>query len=354
MPRNGLQEHVFCLRTVFDNIRHESAKLFAFIDVKDAFGSLDHQIMLNGMIQAGYPQHVIEVTRDLYTNSSFQLMTASGLTNKVTRGKGIIQGCPWSVIVFIQGIDPWLRWMAHPYPDEHLPCPCQGYVDDVDMCRRSEAEMLEMIHESEQFLQDTGMQAKHRKCALVIQRSGNNWYKRSNTHRLQLVLQGDNIPVYNREQPYTYLGHSVNMNGSAYRSQLDDITYNFENNPQKISSSPLPIAAKLEAVNAILISKLNFYFCNIQFTEKLLKLFENKIVQEVRHWLALNNSCTRAFMFLPRCQGGLGLVKPATMYHAKHVTFLLSLLNSDDPKVKDSARAAFHLHMSKRKVANVR
>ena len=65
--------------------------------------------MINAMSTAGYPQIVIDVTKDVYTDSSFQLVTSNGLTDKIVRGKGIIQGCPWSVIAFIQGIDAWLR-----------------------------------------------------------------------------------------------------------------------------------------------------------------------------------------------------------------------------------------------------
>ena len=55
-------------------------------------------------------------------------------------------------------------------------------------------------------------------------------------------------------------------------------------------------------------------------------------------------------MFLPRKLGGLGILKPSTVYYAKRVSFLLSVLNSDDMQVRETARYTFGLHMSKRKV----
>ena len=197
----------------------------------------------------------------------------------------------------------------------------------------------------------TGMEAKHRKCAMLHgQRSGNNWYARSKTHELSLPIQGDTIPVYSRDKPYPYLGFMLNMNGDAYLEQRNGLITQFHTNMQRISQSPLPIAAKIEAINTILISKLSFYFANMHFPDNILYQIESCIVYEVRQWLALNNSSTRSCMFLPRKHGGLGILKASTLYYAKRVSFLLSVLNSDDQQVRESARYTFHLHMSKRKV----
>ncbi len=95
IPRNGLQEHVLCLKSEIDNLKHTSSKLFiTFVDIKDAFGSLDHEYMLYVMHLCDYPDRIIQITKDIYSDSTFQLVTANGLTPKVTRHKGIIQGCP--------------------------------------------------------------------------------------------------------------------------------------------------------------------------------------------------------------------------------------------------------------------
>lgn len=119
----------------------------------------------------------------------------------------------------------------------------------------------------------------------------------------------------------------------------------------KIDVSPLPVNKKIEALNVIASSKLNFYFANMMFTEKTLKSLEDAIVTFARQQLKFNTSSTRAQVFCPRKSGGLGLLKPSTMYHAKRVSFLLSMLNSDDEHVKAVARGSFDLHMMKRKVA---
>ena len=73
------------------------------------------------------------------------------------------------------------------------------------------------------------------------------------------------------------------------------------------------------------------------------------MISYARHWLKLNASSSRAYFFTTRSKGGLGLTNPRVTYHAKHMQFYLSILNSDDPAVRYAARSSLELHMSKRK-----
>ncbi len=352
LPRSGLHEHVFGLQSDIDNFKHLSQKLcITFIDIKDAFGSIDHEIMLNALKLFGYPSLVCDLTRDIYNGSSFQLVTSKGLTKPIVRKKGIIQGCPWSVIVFEQGIDMWLRYATVNTPEIQIPNPIQGYVDDVSLCSTSVDEMTRMVKKTEEFMQYTGMSVKHRKCASLFgQRSGNSWYTGPRTENLSLEIQGDTIPRYAREQTYKYLGHQLNLAGNGTEKQLQSIMVDFRDRIAKIDIAPLPAAAKIQAINTMAISKLLFYFPILHFSEKVLDEIEDEVVSSVRKWLKLNTSCTRSVMFLARRDGGLGILNPRTMYHAKKVAFMVKSLNSDDEQVERAARSSLELHMKKRKV----
>ena len=81
----------------------------------------------------------------IYTDSTFQVKTASGLTRPMTRGKGIIQGCPWLVIISEQGVDKWLRWIEQGHTTPFTPDSVQGYVDDMDMTATNEDDVKEAI-----------------------------------------------------------------------------------------------------------------------------------------------------------------------------------------------------------------
>ena len=145
------------------------------------------------------------------------------------------------------------------------------------------------------------------------------------------MIQGKPLPKFNREQPYTYLGYEIRIDDNS--NQIDDLLSDFEKCLDQIDVSLLPSTAKLEAINIMCMSKINFYFPNLIFLEKHLMLLEDLIVGYARHWLSLNNSSTRAFFFTPQSKGGLGLINPKVMYYGKHMAFVLSVLNSNDAAV---------------------
>ena len=330
LPRNGLQEHVYCLKTAVNDFFHQSSKMFiTFVDLKDAFGSLDHDVMIQSLQQAGYPEYVIDLTRDIYSGSTFQVKTGQGITDNIPRSRGIIQGDPWSVICFEQGIDTWLRWMDDK-PPTHLPCPVQGYVDDVGTIATSVEDEHEMARKTGIYMDTTGLEAKHRKCAVLHgQRSGNNWAKNSKTGEISVNIQNAQVPVYPRDKHYPYLGYKIRMDNIC--TQTCDLITEFSTMLHKIDISLLPTSAKLEAINVLCMSRLSFSFPNLIYLEKQLSEIEDNIIDYARHWLSLNNSSTRAFFFTPRSRGGLGLINPKVMYYAKHLSFRLEVLNSDDP-----------------------
>ena len=246
----------------------------------------------------------------------------------------------------------WLRYASVNMPEVQLPNSCQGYVDDVNLCSTTEADMTEMVGKTEEFMTYTGMKVKHRKCALLHgQRSGNSWYAKGKTDRLTLSIQGDNIPKYTRDQSYKYLGHELNLTGNGLDNQLKGIVSKFDICMNNIDDAPLPAPAKLQAINSMAMSKLIFYFPIMHFTEKILEYVETRIVASVRSSLKLNKSSTRSFMFLSKKEGGLGILNPQTLYHAKRLAFAIKCLNSDDDQVQLTARESLRLHMEKRKVS---
>ena len=88
------------------------------------------------------------------------------MSDVVVRRKGIIQGDPWSVILFEQGIDRWLRGIQSLATEETNPAGF-GYADDVNMRSNNRKIGDEILSRTADFLDFTGMQLKHRKCAIL-------------------------------------------------------------------------------------------------------------------------------------------------------------------------------------------
>ena len=142
-------------------------------------------------------------------------------------------------------------------PDRVSPTPAQGYVDDVCYAETTEAGFTEMTRKTEVFLDNTGMEAKHRKCAILQgQRSGNNWKEMP---ACEQIIQNDVIPVLDKNQSYPYLGHNFFID-NKYSTQTADLVKRFKDDLKMLHASLLPISAKLEAINNVYLHKVSFYF----------------------------------------------------------------------------------------------
>ena len=81
IDRQGMNEHVFCLKTGIDDFKHESCKFYTvFLDFRDAFGTLSHNMMLRTLEEIYLnPLWTSSqtCTRDLFCKSSVETSSQS-------------------------------------------------------------------------------------------------------------------------------------------------------------------------------------------------------------------------------------------------------------------------------------
>ena len=151
--------------------------------------------------------------------------------------------------------------------------------------------------------------------------------------KTDLKINGEVIKQFPREKGYPYLGHFINLN-STWEEQMHLLDETFITRLEAIDKAPLPITAKIEAINIMICSVLESKICNTCLPLQKLKYYEDLIVNRVRKWLGLGTNANRKFMFVARSKGGLGLRNPTNMYIARKISFMVEMLNSDDNQVR--------------------
>ena len=108
--------------------------------------------------------------------------------------------------------------------------------------------MTKMGITTEHFLNYSGMQVKHRKCAILHgHRVGNNWYKVDRTENIHVVIQEKEIPKIGKSGKYQYLGHDFSLDSKANQSQVNDVMGSLLHNLEKINASICyPLLPKLK------------------------------------------------------------------------------------------------------------
>ena len=353
IERQGMNEHTFCLKTGIDDFKHESSRFYAvFLDFRDAFGTLAHDIMFKSLEEIHLPQVYIDIVKDVYRDSFIQVICGKQLTGPIPLQLGIKTGCPWSAVNFVLAINGWLQWMCQCAPlNTYSPNPVQGYADDVVVCSRQEGVIKDMLSRTDSFLEWSGLQVKPSKCAVFYERrsGGNRWYHAKSDKIPTFTINNVPIRVFARHETYSYLGHKFNIAGE-WTAQVNEIAAEYTARLDLINSSPLPLVMKLEAIGQIALSKIHHLFSNIHIPKKVLYDINNKTVQRVREWFGLSTHTTRDLIFHSKREGGLGVPDIEWTYLSTRLAHLLNMLNSDDRAVRELARASLILDLERRKV----
>lgn len=282
--RQGMNEHVFCLKTGIDDFKHESCRLYSvFLDFRDAFGTLSHDVMIRSLEEIQLPQLFIDIVKDVYRGSFIEVICGEQLTHPTSLQIGIKTGCPWSAINFIIAINQWLKWMCQCAPPGVIsPIPVQGYADDVLMVSREECVVKNMLARTDAFLEWSGLEIKDTKCAVLYERrsGGNRWYHSKSDKCPVFTVATKPIRVYSLHETYAYLGHKINIAGE-WKEQVNIILSEFTSKLDLIDKCPLPLTMKLEAIRQVALSKVQHLFSNVHIQQKVLSEMDNKTVSLV-------------------------------------------------------------------------
>ena len=270
--RQGMNEHVFCLKTGVDDFKHESCKLYTvFLDFRDAFGTLSHKMMPSALEEIHLPQPFVDIIKAVYRGSFLQVICGHQLTEPIPLQVGIKTGCPWSAVNFILAINQWLKWLGQcAPPDIRSPNPVQGYADDVEVSSRDESVIHNMLARTDEFLHWSKLEVKHTKCAALYERrsGGNRWYKAKSDKPPSFTIMGQPIRVYSRHEPYTYLGHNINIAGE-WGEQAQELFCAYKK--RILMKLDAIIVMKLDAIREVVLAKVQHLFANIHIQQNVLR-----------------------------------------------------------------------------------
>ena len=232
IPGEGCLEHSFLVRSMMEDARCKRRSLhFVWFDLRNAFGSIPHELLWFSLRSIGVPDEVASILMDIYEGSSFKVQTAGGLTEEIPQEWGVKQGCPISPLVFnlaieglICGIESSSSWGYS--SSNGLEVKSLAYADDLAIASSLEEEIKMMLARLEEFTSWAHLRFNVTKCAT---------YQGGKRVVLQFSfqLQGQDIPVMEWEDCYTHLSCLVLIHRPVWTSSQMSL-----GRTRKSSSSP--------------------------------------------------------------------------------------------------------------------
>ncbi|KAL5510064.1 hypothetical protein EMCRGX_G005537 [Ephydatia muelleri] len=307
LPYDGCVEHSFILRSILDDSRRSKRNvLVAWLDLRDAFGSVSHELMLLMMSRLGLCGKTLDIVADIYQGSTIAIKTGKeSFTSDIPQQRDVKQGCPLSPLLFNIAIEGLLRHLASSPFGYHIGDKVAinhlAYADDVCVIAGSKMQGQALLDRCVEFTSWAGLTFNATKCGSIC--AINNvspMYVDTNS----LHLGNDIIPALTWRQRYKYLGCPVGAGSSHDLSAIKD---SLLRDTERIMKSELAEWQKLDAYRRFLFPRLS-YVLKIFFPGSL---WCRKMDMSTRKWLkkavCIPSRACSAFLYTPQSLGGLGV-----------------------------------------------
>ena len=150
MAYDGCSEHNFLLRSMLtDSRRQKKNLLLAWLDIREAFPSVSHYLMLFLMERLGLSGALLRVVQDIYSGATISVRTGKdSYTANIPQRRGVKQGCPLSPILFNIVLEGLLRHLSMDpagYEIGNTKVNALAYADDVCVMASSKEEAQSLL-----------------------------------------------------------------------------------------------------------------------------------------------------------------------------------------------------------------
>ena len=262
---DGCAEHNFLLRSVMVEARRNKRNLLlAWLDLKDAFGSVPHDLILLLMKRLGLSGSAIDIIKDIYSQSTIAIRTGRDTyTAAIKQNRGVKQGCPLSPILFNIALEGLLKLLATNtagFPVAGYTINSLAYADDVCMIATSKSELQGLLDQCHAFTTWAGLVFKAKKCgSLCMTNEAPRLYV---NHLYSPHLGAEAIPALTWDERYKYLGCPAGATRTPVDT-LQDLRDNLLHDTGIVFASELAEWQKLDAF------RRRFLFPRVTFALKV-------------------------------------------------------------------------------------
>ncbi|CDJ70534.1 hypothetical protein, conserved [Eimeria necatrix] len=320
--------------------RGKKSLYMTYYDLKNAFGSIPHQLIHVVLQYQRLPQHVREVIADLYQGASFCISTREGCTGRIDNQWGVKQRCLLSPIIFNLAIEPFLQRLTAcneglemrttngkpPVMVSHT-----TYADDLKTVAATRSGISKLHQVVEDFLQWTGLEANPSKCATV------GWKVHAAKQLrdpVKLTLHKEILPVVKLGEAYKYLGVKDALESPVHHNQILSVMRKAKKHISRLLRSEVLPWEKLDALRTFVLSRLDYHLRHCYPYKQHLVAFDTHVRASLKAAFKLPKSTVKEVFHQPIPHGGMGCTSIQTTAAATQIGHGIQALNSPDDMIR--------------------
>lgn len=349
LPFRGCLEQNSLLQTCLQDARRRKKPLScAFLDLRNAFGSVPHSTIRSSLLWLGLAPSDVDLLEASYLGSTTRIRTPSGTTAPVPILSGVVQGAPLSPIIFNLSLEPMIRAAMKAdsgYSTQGHAVSVLAYADDLAVIAPSTVALQRQLDAISLMADWSGLVFNQKKCSTITLRGKENT-------RDTLTVQGVDIPSLADGEEYKHLGVPTGTNtfpsGTAAISKMKD-------HLKKIDDSLLCPWQKFDALRGFIVPQISFHLLHGSVPKAPLIELDKQIKRCAKRWLNVPQRASNEILYLGFDQGGQSLLPLSLLADVSTVSHAAALLHSKDASVADlslrSAREVAGLRAKKKVTA---
>ena len=316
-PSEGCHEHTFTLQAVIADCKRNNKNCFmAWLDLRNAFGSISHEAIYTTLQYMGIPEDMIALIKDIYTDASTTIKTSANVeTIPINIKAGVKQGCPLSPILFNLTTELLIRQVTLKCDeDKKIPFHIHGqpifilaFADDLVLVSSSRSGLQDILDEVSSAASILNLEFRPDKCASLALTCRKHEQSRVD-NATTFKVQNNIMPALSKEQSYRYLGVPISLIYDA--KEMNTITETLISDLDKLRDSQLAPWQKLDAIRTFIQPCLTYALRSCPVTKDSLHAYRKKLVDVLRSICHLPKRSSVHYFFADRACGGLGLQDP--------------------------------------------
>ena len=280
MTPAGAIEHITLVNEMIsDASRNHKSLYLVSLDLRDAFGSVPHELIMKNMEGLGIPEEFIDTIRDMYDGCRTRMTTGQGTSRPFLMNRGVKQGCPLSPTLFNCCIEPLLRRLNQRaardgYHVAGEAIAVLAYADDVLLLSDTEEGMNNLLRLTEEFCEYAQLTVNAQKCRsltyIVQQRS-------RSTISTEFKVREEAIPAVSLEGTFEYLGAAIGVVGTRRMRTRLKLLEKIEEDVTLIASSALKDNQVVDAIRRFILPRAEYSLMSGICPKKNIKDLDTRI-----------------------------------------------------------------------------
>lgn len=304
----------------------------AWLDLRNAFGSIPHTVIKHTLLHIGVPEDMVQLCANIYTGATTQILTPQGLTDEIRIRFGVKQGCPMSPILFNLCIELIIRSIKSKASKlksgscDHFgtQISCLAYADDLVLIARSNDALQPLLYEAAEMANILGLSFRPDKCATLTLTSTKQ--RATFVDPQDYIIQGEHISALSQEESYRYLGVPIGLIQNI--NDLPSVVPKLIRHINIIWDSILDPWQKMDALRTFIQPCLTYAIRAGNPLKQSLDEYKRTIIAAMKEICCLPQRASQSYFFSHKRVGGLAMFDPRTKCDIQAIVQGVRMLSS--------------------------